>query len=310
MEIENTETQGPVTTETEAPDSVEAPASTEPDGSEQSASTEGGEEQVTPPVAPAFEPNFKYKFDGQEKELDEWLRPVIKDPETQQKLIDIVQRAQAHEKYKPKIPDYERVVSTVNDLSEKFEKGDHESVLEALGYTDDMLFQIARQKLERSKWTPEQRAVFDEKKKIALEKDSLQRETEFYRSEATRGLIERTGFELDTELGKAEYQPLVSAYEKANGSGSFKRMVIQRGAQMVAAGGNQHIPPSQLLQTVAGDFKPFLSAMQAQAVTAIPGTRPKVISNVGTGTSSPGKKQFNSIEDLKKHRKTLVGDND
>ncbi len=230
----------------------------------------------------------------------------MKDKDTEQKLIDIMQRAQAHEKYKPKLPDYERVVNTVNDLSARFEKGDHEGVLEALGYTDDMLFAVARQKLERSKWTPEQKAVFDEKKQIAIEKDEPRRENDHYREEASRGLVQRTDFELDSELGKAEHRPLVEAFEKTNGAGSFKKMVIQRGAQMVTANGNRHIQPSELLAAVVGDYKPFLSMMQTQAVGVTAANRPKVISNVGAGTSSPGKKVISSIAELKKIRQQMV----
>jgi len=293
------------------PEVIESPIADAPeDGTpiEPQPTAEPVAEAATPEqVAAAYAADYKFKFDGQDKELDEWLRPVIKDPDTEQKLKDIMQRAMAHDKYKPKLPEYEKVVGTVNHLAALKSKGEHERVLSDLGYDDETLFEVVRQKLERLKWAPEQKQAFDEKQQLAIEKEQLARENESYRSEATKGFVQQTDFELNNELGKADYRQLIDAFDKSNGSGSFREMVVQRGAQLVDSLG-RHVAPSELLQTIVRDYKPFMNMVQAQASNVTAAAKPKVIPSVGSGTASPGKKAVTSISDLKKLRDKMLED--
>ena len=261
---------------------------------------------VDPAAAPevAYAPDFKYKFDGQDKELDPFWRPLVKDKETNQKVLDAVQQLDAFPKWKQLATEAEETVGTVKQLSELFQKGDHERVMEALGYTDEMIYEIARQKLERTKLPPEQRAQFEEKRQLQLANEKLQLDNQKYQSEAQRELSRVTEYEMDMELGKAEYQKVVQAYDAHNGSGGFKRLVAQKGDQMVRSLG-RHVKPAELMKEVMREYTPFLNQTPAPQVAA-----PKVIPTLTGGSGSPGKRAVTSIDDIRKRRAELVASGD
>jgi hypothetical protein len=257
-------------------------------------------------------PDWKYKFNGQEKEVDEFFRPLGKDQQSLQKLKDFIQRAEAVEMYKPqalKAKDLETkwskaepVMSAFEKLNDLYGKGEHERVLEQLGYTDEQLFKLVKQKLDRQAMDPQSRALHEEKRQYQLEKERLMQENEQYRSQASQEMARVTNYELDSELGKADYASVKDAYDRAYGSGAFKNLVIDRGAILVDRAG-KHIPPSELIPMVAKEFAPFVGGQQQGiAAPAAPQSQPqlKVIPQVGKGTGSPAKTSINSIADLKK----------
>jgi hypothetical protein len=255
---------------------------------------------VVESATPVYEPNWKYQFDGAEKELDPFWRPLVKDKETNQKILDAVQQLEAFPKWKQKASEAEETVTTVKQLSELFQKNEHERVMEALGYTDEMIFEIARQKLERQRLPAEQKQILDEKRRLQLENEKLQVDNRSYQEAQAQELARKTGYELDTELGKAEYKKIVDAYDGAYGSGSFKEKVRVTGETMVRSLG-RHVPPAELLQTVKRDFEPFLKMASVPAVEV-----PKVIPQVSGGNGSPGKKAVTSVEELRNRRRQLI----
>lgn len=252
---------------------------------------------------PTFNPDFKYTFDGQQKELDAFWRPLIKDQETQKKVIDAVQRAEALDSWKGRASDAEKTVDVVKQLDELYEKGDHERVLSSLGYTDDMLYAIVMQKLQREKWSPEQKQSFEEKSKLALENEKLLTDNQKYQQDLQRDLQNKTDFEIDALLGRSEHLNLVQAYDRAHGSGTFKNKVKQVGDAMVRGAG-KHIEPAEVLKEVIREYAPFLSARPD------PVAAPKVIPKVNSGSGSPGKQAITSIEDLKKIRSAKYAQSD
>lgn len=327
MEDNTIETQ-PINTSEEVLDTPEAEAkATEPEPTlaekmaDSKPKTLKEKLQKAPEVAPATDkpawtPNFKYTFDGAEKELDEFLRPLAKDDETLKKIIDIAQRAEAVEMHKTKSKKYEEEIGsmkptleTVAKLQALYQSGsmeNHERVLESLGYDDDLLFKIAQMKLQRNQLPAEQKALYEEKRQAVLDKERLLTENEQYRSQANQELALRTSYEMDTELGKAEYQGLKALYEKANGSGSFKEFVRTRGAYLVDQAG-RHVPPSEVVAMIAKEFAPFM-AQQAQGpegsgVQVVQQEKPKVIPNVGRSGGSPAKTAVTSIAQLRQLQK-------
>jgi len=249
-----------------------------------------------------FQPSWKYTFDGQEKELEEFWRPLVKDKDSNQKVIEAIQQLEAFPKWKQKATEYEETVKAVEQLSSLFQKGDHERVLEVLGYKDDMLFDLVKAKLDRQKLPPEQRAEWEAKRQLQVQNEKLLAENQKFQMDAERELARRTDFELDMELGKAEYKKLKDAYDGAYGSGAFKKKVMATGEAMVGSLG-RHVPPAELMQSVVRDYAPFLNQPSAPVVEA-----PKVIPQVSGGSGTPGKKAVTSLEDIKKLRKQMSQD--
>jgi len=326
--------EGNVTSTPGTPAPTAAPsAPTEAPSSAAGSTPQGGD--ITPQAAvaaaqaQAWSPDWKYKFNGQEKELDEFFRPLAKDPTSLERLKDFIQRADAFDVSKPKlktyeekISQYEPVIQNLTKLNQLFEKGDHERVLSELGFSDDMILNLAKAKLDRMRMPEDQRKLYEQNTQVTLEKEELLNQTETYKSQWAEAQAQLTEVQLDTELGRDSYQAVREAYDKHHGSGAFKQLVISRGAVLVSQAG-KHIPPSELVPMVAKEFAPFITSPAGSATLsgmpapetqqaqppqgiAVPGTetptKPKVIPQVGRGSSSPAKTQIRSLDDLKKVR--------
>lgn len=304
MQEEQTTTSGvsDSTTTTTTSQSVD----TQPVSSEQTPATTQAAD------TPAWSPDFTYEFDGKKREIDPLFRNIIKDKETNEKVRDYIQRADAAAKYREKMQGYEKewkpVVDQVSKLQQWYAKGDHDRVFQALGYTDQEIFQYVRNKLQQAQMPENERAAIEAKRMAELEKERFSEEYSIRQSELQQELARVTHIEMDLELAKPEYVKIQQAYDKAYGDGAFKNLVIERGAYMVDQSG-QHVRPADVLKSVARDFTPFLSASQPQEQEQAPQQQQKlkVIPNVGKGSGSPARQAIKSLADLKK-RAAQMGD--
>jgi hypothetical protein len=176
-------------------------------------------------------------------------------------------------------------------------------VLDKLGYDDETLFKVVKAKLDRMN-NPELAAKHQQE----LEKNQFMQQTEFYKAQAEQALAQTTGYELESELGKSDYQAITSAYDAAYGSGAFRNLVLERGAILVDRVG-RHISPRELVPMVAKEFAPFVkapatqeTAMMQSAETQQQIQKPKTIPQVGRSTASPAKQTVKSLDDLRKLR--------
>jgi hypothetical protein len=273
-------------------------------------SGDAGVPTATETAAPPWSPDFTYEFDGKKREIDPLFRSVIKDEESLKKVRDYVQRADALTKYKGKVEGYEKdwkpVVDTVTKLQQFYAKGDHEKVFQTLGYDDQAIFQYVRNKLQQAQLPENERMAIEAKKQAELEKEQYSEQYSNQQSQLQQELSRVTQIEMDIELGKPEFVKMKEAYDKAYGDGSFKDLVIERGAYLVDQRGS-HVRPGEVLQSVARDFMPFMSASQPTEDVQQQTQKPRVIPNVGKGSGSPARTAIRSMADLKK-RAAQLGD--
>lgn len=299
QQVTNTPEQASSSAPSTSTESVVKPQS---DGA---APTTGGE------AAQAWTPDWTYEFDGKKREIDPFFRALAKDEDSLKKVKDYIQRADATQKYREKMQTYESdwkpVVDQVSKLRQYFEKGDHEQVFKALGYDDNTIFQYVRNKLQQAQMPEHERAAIEAKRQAELEKERIMAENMSYREQASQELARVTEIEMDIELAKPQYVALKEAYDKAYGEGSFKNLVIDRGAYMVSMQG-EHIRPGQVLANIAKEFTPFMAAHANEAQQPQQQIqKPKVIPNVGKGSGSPSRTAIKSLADLKK-RAAQLGD--
>ncbi len=293
------ETIAPTTT----PEASTAPVET-PNAAPAAVSPEG--QTATPPPPDAYTPDYGYRFQDKTHEIDEFWRPLIKDKDTEAKVRDVMQRAQAVESYKTQLQEFEgklgetsKVTDTVQALNDLYNKGDHERVLEQIGYTDEMLYKIVAEKIQRAKMPEDQKRLWEEKRQTQLENERLQRDTETARARYSEEITRTIDYQLTQELGKPEYQSMIKMYEGANGEGSFRKLVIDRGAFLGNQRGGVTIPPHELIPMVSKEFQPFMVGNQT-AAPVVQRTGLKVVPNVGAGNASPAKQGIKSIDDLRK----------
>lgn len=281
-------------------------------------------EKEKEPAVAEFTPDFSYKFKGETREIPEYLRPLIKDEDTQKQIRNMVERAEAVELHKGKTSELESqlqeivpMANTLKEFQEAYQTAqspaEHHELLNTVGYSDEMIKDVAREILKREQLPEDQRHLMQENKRVALEKRQLMNQNEQIAAQYNQALTRITQTEIGLELGKAEYNPLISAYEKTQGEGSFEKLFLERGSYYTDLNGGTLVPPTEVMSRIAKEFAPFLTAapvgelagkQPAQVVT----TKQKTMPNIGSGNGSPAKSAINSLEDLAARRKQLLGD--
>lgn len=286
-------------------------------GAPEPAATEPVKEEV-------FTPDFKYKFNGQEKELEDFWKPLVKDKESLQKVRDAVERAEALDMHKgkskefqEKLSQYEPVVQDVQKYQQMFVEatqnsdfGKHRELLEELGYSKDLLKDVVRHMLKEEQLPEEQKQILEQQKRAELEKKELLTQNEQVRAQYSDMVRDMTAQQMDLEFGKAEAQKLIKAYEAANGDGSFREMFLKRGSYYVTEEG-RHVPPSEVMGRILKEFNPFITNQGAGAPVAtqpasVVREKPKVMPSVGAGNGAPTQSSITSIADLQKKYKQLT----
>lgn len=301
--------------ETQEEPSVDAPESVEPEA----------DAKVEPTVS-EFQPDYTYKFKGEVKELDDFWRGLIKDPESQKKVRDYIERAEALPDYKEQVKTFEE---TVNDWKPKVElletfqntynsaktADDHIDLLNEIGYDVDTLKNLVREVLVREQMPEDQKKYFEQARSSDLEKKQLMTQNEMVRQELNSIRLQTTEQQIGLEFQKPENNSVVSAYESVNGQGSFKQLFLERGAYYSQLEG-RHVAPAEVMAKVAKEFAPFLSRQGEGSPIPTEGSgqmaviKPKQapIPSVGTRSgSSPTKNAIKSLDDLKALHRQMTG---
>lgn len=284
---------------------------------------EGGE---TPPVeeAPAYEPNFMFKVHGQEKEFDEWARPLVKDEESEKMFREIMEKVHGidyikedRENLRAQNEELTQVQEQYNYLSQQLGTLDKfianknfDAFFQKTRISEDDVLKWAAKRLQYYEMSPEQRAEYDR---------SVQAQTnEIYMGEHAQTLEQKmheleykqTQFQIDQQLSQPGVADFVAEYDGRLGQGAFRKAVEERGLFHYYQSGKD-VPVEQAVQEVMQ-----IAGMQVQAQspapmaptqpgpqtpTAPPQAQSKpVIPKVGGSGTSPVKAGVRSIEDLKK----------
>lgn len=289
----------------------------------------GGATQTLDP-AQAWKPNFKFKVKDKELEFDDFVKPVIKTKDVEQKLKDLYEKAHgidevktSRDSFKKQFEEwqgkYNQVETSLKTLGSYVKKGDFRSFFEALNIPKDQILRYAIDELKYQEMSPEQRQQIDLQRQQQAEFEMAQTQNQTLQQQMAQLVQQQTTFELSQELSKPEVAQIASAYDqmivaKGGQPGAFKAEVIRRG-QYYEAVHKVSPPASQLVQEILS-----LVGVQAQAQqgsqAASQGTPSQVVQNQkakpvipsfqGGGAKSPAKKVPSSIEDLRKMRQELT----
>lgn len=269
------------------------------------------------PAAPAYQPNFKYNVKGQEKEIDELFRSVIKDAETEKKVKELFEKADGieHVKMDRKAlkSEYDGFKSQVIphlEMLHKFtslrDKGNLGAAFTVAGITDEQVFEYALQKLQASE-NPHMAQLYKNQQDLTLRE--LEQETQLQRYKQMEIQQEQAKFYQDLDNSIAAFQDLASQVDQRTGKlGAFKEEVLAFGIAQAHQG--NILTVDQATQMVANKYKQFITTAPAPASpTAAPQVhqRPATLPNAGNSNVSPIKKKPQSIDDLKKAYQAEVG---
>jgi hypothetical protein len=266
-----------------------------------------------------FTPDYTYKFRGEIREIDPMFRSLIKDKESQQKVRDFVERAEAFEFHKTKSKEYESQIQEMEPLVQQlkaYQKAyleaetpeQHLNLLNEIGYDSEMLKDVVREILRREQMPEEQKRYFEASRRAELEKRQLLEQNNGIRQEFNSLLMNVTQQQMDLEFGKAESRDLIDAYEAANGEGSFRQLFLERGAYLTDRAG-RHVAPAEVMAHIRKEFGWALAPRQAAGAANVPIIKPKqkTIPSVGTQNGSPTQPAISSLADLRAKYKQLTG---
>lgn len=274
-------------------------------------------------VPPAFQPNWKFKASNKEYEVDEWLRGVIKDPETEKKAKDILTRAYAFDDYKSRneqmgqsynqvLNDFTSLDKDVNRVMNFRNQKDYDNFFAALKIPKDDIYGWVKQQLELDAATPEQRRAYDTIMSERQRASEFQNENSQVQEMYQQAALQARQIQLDMALMKPDVSQKAAAWdEKVGKPGSFRDTVI-REAKLVAMSTQQDLSAEEAVNMVLQNYGKFLEAGASAAVVEPPAPTPvqnvvvkPVIPTIAGKGTSPVNKKPKSIDDLRAMGKDL-----
>lgn len=320
--VETTAT-APETTATTT-ETVEAKPTTEPKGLDAIKATSGkgkitveGEKTEAPP---AYNPNYKFKVMDKEHEIDEWLRPVIKNQEMEKKVKELYEKAYGLESIKPKHQaikeELEQTKAKVAETDKALDilgkyvaENDFDSFFEGLNIPKNKILEYALELVRREQMSPEQKAQWEHSRQAKEAARYYEVENARLQQSQQQFAVQQRTFELDMALGVPEAKVVADAYNAGMGSpGAFKDYCIQIGQAYAARG--QDIPATQAVSEAIKHLKAINPSLGAAVVAGgaqvVQASQKPVIPNIqGRGTSAV-KPAVKSLEDLKKRARELT----
>lgn len=292
--------------------------------------TEGKSSGVSTEGAPTYTPNFKYKAALQEKELDAFWHPLIKDADSEKKVKEIFTRADAFDYMKEKLQqrqsefdslqnDYQTKDQIINKVTSAIQKGDLESAFRNIGLNDHQIIQWAAKRVDYlqtlNQMPPEQRAAIERQQQAALLNEDYENQLSQMRNELQAQTVQAREVQLDMYLIKPELSQTVQFWDNKMGyNGAFRDMVVEEGKKAWAFE-NVDINTEQAVARVLQRFGKFID-VQGQQTSSNPNqTMPQqnvvnlqqkpVIPSIPGSAKAPIKKQVKSVADIKQRIKDL-----
>lgn len=261
---------------------------------------------VTPEV-PAYQPSYKYSVRGQEKEIPEKYRALIKTAEDEKELKEFFEKAegldfvkqdrsslkQEYEGFKQQINPYLQEYHKFTSLRDKGNLG---AALQVAGISDEQIFEYAVQKLQMEQ-NPHMANLYKGNTEAALREIEDQGKIQQYQMMEQQ--LQQQQFEFNLSQAMATHKDVIGTIEAKWGQpGSFKEEVKSYGIAQYHLGNN--LTEQQAVDAVLNKYKPFLAASPNPAQAPQPHKAPHVIPAVGSANVSAIKVKPKSVDDLKK----------
>lgn len=287
------------------------------------------------PALPQYTPNFKYKAALQDKEVDPFWRPLIKDADSEKKVIEALQRLDGfdsvkasreklNQEYQSLYQDFTEQSKIVHRVETALSQGDLSSAFRQLGVTPEQVFRWTQDQLQRMELPPEQRRAFEEAERLKAQQYDVQEQMTQYQEMYEKQSVQARTVELDLQMGRQDVAQAAEKWDQLMGQqGAFRNLVIQE-AQNAWYNFQQDLSAEHAVQLVLQKFNKVLAGQamaQSQATPQVGGQAPvqnapqmpmpqasapqakPVIPNVNGKGTAPIKKVPKSIDDLKRFAK-------
>lgn len=268
-------------------------------------------EAVAAAPTPTYTPDWKVKVLNEEREVDEFFRPLVKDPDTEKKVKEVFEKMYSMEHFKNKyektyqqfqevMPKYQKYEQAVQALG-KYWKTDKDMFFQALGVDTKDIYKWVEQKLRYQELPEEQKALYDSNREAVLRASQLEEDAQIYKQRLEQEAVQARTFQLDQSLAKPEVRSLSDSYDAIYGAGAFRSEVINTGKSVFATSGKD-ISVEEAMSMVMAKHKPMLDrlSMSPSSVQQATVADKPVIPAIKSGSASPAKRKISSLDDLKK----------
>lgn len=286
---------------------------------------------ATTPPPPAFVPNFKYKAALQDKELDPFWHPFIKDADSEKKIKEIHTRAEAFDYMKDKLhetsgkydslsTDFETQARVVQKVMNGVKTKDYDTVMRNLGITDHDIIQYAARKVDYLQMMqglpPEQRQALEAQQQAVFQKQDYEEQLAQMQEQIQSQASQAVEVQLDMALTRPEMNAAVGFWDNKMGyNGAFRDLVVEE-AQKVAYQEQKTLSVEQAIARVMQKFGKFIDVQNGTPQTfqntqtnsqqvVTPAQAKPIIPAVPGAAKSPIKKQVKTMADIKKRIKEL-----
>lgn len=276
----------------------------------------------------AYQPNFKFKVLDQEKEIDEWLKPVIKDADTEKKVRELYERAHGldhvkgdRQRIRDSFTNFQNEVAPqlalVSHANKLLATKDYDTLLgSVLKIPDDDILKQAHKILQMREMPPEQRQALENARQANQRMFELENQNQYLSQSHEQVAVQARTQELDWTLQRPDVSQLASAYDtRAGRQGAFRQAVIERGQYHAYTSGRDLSPEQaiqEVLQFLGGPTAlipaPQNAQNQMQPSQQVSTEKKPVITNIQGRGTSPAKKVIRSLDDIRKKAKEMAAE--
>jgi len=274
------------------------------------------------PVPEAYQPNFKFKVLDKEHEIDEILRPVIKDAETEKKIRELHEKAYGLDSVKQ---DRQTLKSQLGEANERISRtdsaletlngyvssGDMESFFSALKIPNDKVLAYAVDLVKRQQ-DPNYAAQVERSRAEKFDRESYVTQNQQLMASNQQLAVQQRTLELDVHLQRPEVSSVIQAFDAGMGNpGAFKQQVIRIGQAFASSGKdisvNEAVEEALRVIKAANPNIGQPQSPQPGVQVVQPSQKPTIPIVQGRGTS-PVKSTYKSIDDLKRRAREIAND--
>lgn len=313
-----TSTPAPSATPAAAPASTQATGNDRGNGAQAAKGTEG----VTP--VDAYTPSFKYKASvkdpaindwvKKELEMDEWVRPVVKSKEQEERLKELYEKAngldlvkESREKDRAQLNQvataYSQLHSEVSDIMSHVKEKDFGTAFQKMGVSEQDVLNYFIEKHNMSQLPPEQQKLYNERNQFKNQDREWQNKFQSLEQQYRQMEVRTLNYEVQSAMQNPEVQDVQKNYDQSMGrDGAFKELVKDMALAMFNQTGQDPTAEQAIRYTIQRMGNAYRSQPANAGGLAQPnGEKPlPVIPRVSGANMSPTKKSPRSLDDLRK----------
>lgn len=269
---------------------------------------------VTTPAAPVYNPNYKFRAFDEEKEMDEWARPLITSKEIEAKFRDLYSASHGIGKYKEAYAalseQHNGLANAWQNLSEHVQRKDFDAFFADAKIPMEPFWEWVAEKMKYYELPPDQRKLYDERSNLARRNRELEKTKSSGDSEASKFETLKRSMRLDYVMDKPDNSKIAQEYDEGVGEdGAFRRFVASCGERIELSTGRECTAEQAFKEALRvlriNPNPPQAAPSSGNAVTPGVVTQPgsggkPVIPNIKGSGSSPVKKKYGSIEEMRK----------